>query len=363
MPEPPKPVVSALIVTHNARDSLLQCVQALFASADVPVEAVVVDSDSSDGSAAAVTGEYPKAIVLIQEKNLGFERAANVGLERCTGRFVLLLNPGVVVDQTCVGRLADFMLTRPDAGAVGPRLLRADGTLDPAARRGFPLPSTLFYNTVGLSKLFPKSSRFGRENMGHLDESDDHQIARNKRNSIVVISLFLIVWLLAGFVIGEFAGGTSYAVLGTVVLGLLGISAALFSYYFGAATVLPAAGAVEADPRQYQQLYNIVQTLAIGDGVPVPKVYIINDPSPNAFATGRDPQHAAVTVTTGLLQMMNREELEGVLAHEMSHVKNYDVRLLLVVTTMIGLAALIPSLVWNGALRFRTRDASAVATF
>ncbi|TMD30245.1 MAG: hypothetical protein E6I95_15865 [Chloroflexi bacterium] len=160
-----------------------------------------------------------------------------------------------------------------------------------------------------------------------------HQIARNKRNSIVVISLFLIVWLLAGFVIGEFAGGTSYAVLGTVVLGLLGISAALFSYYFGAATVLSAAGAVEADPRQYQQLYNIVQTLAIGDGVPVPN---------------------------GLLQMMNREELEGVLAHEMSHVKNYDVRLLLVVTTMIGLAALIASMYWNGALRFRSRDARAM---
>jgi heat shock protein HtpX len=187
-----------------------------------------------------------------------------------------------------------------------------------------------------------------------------HEISRNKRNSIIVIALFLIVWLLAGFVIGLFAGGTSYAVLGTIILGLLGIGAVLFSYYFGAATVLSAAGAVEADPRQFQQLYNIVQTLAIGDGVPVPKVYIINDPSPNAFATGRDPQHAAVTVTTGLLQMMNREELEGVLAHEMSHVKNYDVRLLLVVTTMIGLAALIASMYWNGALRFRSRDARAM---
>src|SRR2546428_5494111 len=187
-----------------------------------------------------------------------------------------------------------------------------------------------------------------------------HQIARNKRNSIVVISLFLIVWLLAGFVIGEFAGGTSYAVLGTVVLGLLGISAALFSYYFGAATVLSAAGAVEADPRQYQQLYNIVQTLAIGDGVPVPKVYIIDDPSPNAFATGRDPQHAAVTVTTGLLQMMNREELEGVLAHEMSHIKNFDVRLLLIVTRMIGLAAIIASVYWQGAWRIRSRDDRAI---
>jgi heat shock protein HtpX len=108
------------------------------------------------------------------------------------------------------------------------------------------------------------------------------------------------------------------------------------------------------------QLYNIVQTLSIGDGLPVPKVYIIDDPSPNAFATGRDPQHAAVTVTTGLLQMMNREELEGVLAHEMSHIKNFDVRLLLVVTTMIGLAAIIASVFWNGALRFRSRDARAL---
>ena len=186
-----------------------------------------------------------------------------------------------------------------------------------------------------------------------------HQISRNKRNSIIVIVLFLVVWLLAGFVIGGLAYGSSGGVLGAIVLGLLGVGAALFSYYLGSATVLSAAGAKEADPQQYQQLYNIVQTLAIGDGVPVPKVYIIDDPSPNAFATGRDPQHAAVTVTTGLLQMMNREELEGVLAHEMSHVKNYDVRMLLVVTTMIGLAAVIASMYWNGALRFRSRDARA----
>lgn len=176
MPEAPKPVVSALIVSHNAKDLLLQCIKALFASADLPVEAVVVDNDSSDGSAAAVTAEFPLATVLIQEKNLGFGRAANVGLERCTGRFVLLLNPDVMLDLQCVGRLADFMLTRPDAGAVGPRLLMADGTLDPAARRAFPVPSSLFYSTVGLSRLFPKSPRFGRYNMGHMDESEVHEI-------------------------------------------------------------------------------------------------------------------------------------------------------------------------------------------
>jgi len=124
--------------------------------------------------------------------------------------------------------------------------------------------------------------------------------------------------------------------------------------------VLAAAGAHEADPRQYQQLYNIVQTLSIGDGLPVPKVYVVDDPSPNAFATGRDPNHAVVAVTTGLLQMMNREELEGVLSHEMSHIKNYDVRLLLIVSTMIGMAALIASFVWRGAFRIRSRDARAM---
>ena len=186
-----------------------------------------------------------------------------------------------------------------------------------------------------------------------------HQIARNKRNSVIVIALFLLVWLLAGFVIGGLTYGSSGGVLGAIVLGILGVLAALYSYYLGSATVLAAVGAQEADPGQYQQLYNIVQTLSIGSGVPMPKVYIIDDASPNAFATGRDPKHAAVTVTTGLLQMMNREELEGVLAHEMSHVKNYDVRMLLVVTTMIGLAAVIASMYWNGALRFRSRDARA----
>src|SRR5450756_2041697 len=187
-----------------------------------------------------------------------------------------------------------------------------------------------------------------------------HQIAHNKRNSIILIALFLVVWLLAGFIIGEFVGGLSTAILGAIVLVLLGIGAAAYSYYFGAATVLAAVGAHEADPQQYQQLFNIVQTLAIGDGLPMPKVYIIEDPSPNAFATGRDPQHAAVTVTTGLLQMMNREELEGVLSHEMSHIKNFDVRLLLIVTTMIGMAGLIASFVWNGAFRIRSRDSRAM---
>jgi heat shock protein HtpX len=187
-----------------------------------------------------------------------------------------------------------------------------------------------------------------------------HQIARNKRNSIIVIAGFLVVWLGAGLIIGALADGQGGAVAGAIVLGLLGVAAALYAYYFGSATVLATMGAQEANPQQFQQLYNIVQALAIGDGLPMPKVYVINDPSPNAFATGRDPNHAAVTVTTGLLQMMDREELEGVLAHEMSHIKNFDVRLLLVVTTMIGMAALIASAFWHSIGRMRLRGQGAI---
>jgi heat shock protein HtpX len=190
-----------------------------------------------------------------------------------------------------------------------------------------------------------------------------HQIARNKRNSVIVIVGFLAVWLAAGLIVGVLAYGQEGAIAGAIVLGLLGVCAALYAYYLGSATVLAAMGAQEANPQQYQQLYNIVQALAIGDGLPLPKVYVINDVSPNAFATGRDPNHASVTVTTGLLQMMNREELEGVLAHEMSHIKNFDVRLLLVVTTMIGMAALVASVFWHsvGRMRFSGRNSGQVA--
>jgi GT2 family glycosyltransferase len=176
MPEPTKPMVSALVVSHNSKELLLQCLRAFYSTADVPVEAVVVDNASTDGSAAAVTAEFPDAKVLVEPKGLGYGRAANVGLERCEGRFVLLLNPDVKVEPQAVSRLYDFLLTRPDAGAVGPRVLMSDGKLDPDCRRSFPVSSTLFYRTVGLSRLFPKSARFGRHNMGHVDPSDVHEM-------------------------------------------------------------------------------------------------------------------------------------------------------------------------------------------
>jgi GT2 family glycosyltransferase len=186
MPEPNKPMVSALIVSHNGKELLPQCLRAFYATADVPVQAVVVDNASTDGSAAAVAAEFPQATVLLEQKNLGYGRAANKGLERCTARFVLLLSPDITIDPQVVGRLADLLLTRPDAGAVGARVLMPDGSRDPDARRSFPVPRTLFYRSVGLSRLFPKSPRFGRYNMGHMDEADVHEMDAGTKDFLML---------------------------------------------------------------------------------------------------------------------------------------------------------------------------------
>jgi len=117
--------------------------------------------------------------------------------------------------------------------------------------------------------------------------------------------------------------------------------------------VLRVSGAVPADPYEFRQVHDLVESLAIGEGIPKPAVYVIDDPSPNAFATGVSPDRAAITFTTGLLAIMNREELEGVIGHEMSHIKNHDIRLLLLVGTLIGLAALLASILWRSAFFVR----------
>jgi heat shock protein HtpX len=193
------------------------------------------------------------------------------------------------------------------------------------------------------------------------------QIARNKRRAVAYVILFFIVWVGIGALVGWLWGvaspsssgstsaGTSDIAIGIVAAALFALAGIAFSLTSGRRVVLAASGAHLADPTQYRQLHDVVEALAIGEGLPKPDVYVIDDPSPNAFATGTSPQHAAVTATTGLLSMMNREELEGVIAHEMSHIKNYDVRLLLIVSTLIGLAGLLASLVWRSAFFMRGR--------
>ncbi|HEY8672737.1 MAG TPA: M48 family metalloprotease [Candidatus Dormibacteraeota bacterium] len=174
-----------------------------------------------------------------------------------------------------------------------------------------------------------------------------HQIARNKRKSVVVIAVFFLVWMAIGYGIGWIASGPSGGVSGVVIAAILALLAVLWSLTLGQATVLAVSGAQEVTQQQAPVLYDIVSTLAIGAGLPMPKVYIIEDPSPNAFATGTSPSRAAITCTTGLLQIMNREELEGVVAHEMSHIRNFDVRLVLIVATVVALAGLLASLLWR----------------
>ncbi len=180
-----------------------------------------------------------------------------------------------------------------------------------------------------------------------------HQIARNRRKSVLVITLFFLFWVGAGYGIGLLASPRG-GIGGAIIAGILALIAIAFGLTLGQATVLAASRARPADPRQYQELYDIVSTLAAGDGLPMPKVYVIDDPSPNAFATGLSPKSAAITATTGLLAMMNREELEGVIGHEMSHVHNYDVRLVLIVSTVVAMAGLLASMVWRSL--FFTRE-------
>jgi heat shock protein HtpX len=194
------------------------------------------------------------------------------------------------------------------------------------------------------------------------------EIASNKRRTVAVIVSFLVIWLAIGVVAGllfkalyhpaAYNGyttapppnyGWSPVIIGAAVCAFLALLAIVYSLTSGAALVLRTSGAVPADPAKYPQVHNLVEALAIGEGIPQPAVYVIDDPSPNAFATGVSPDKAAITFTTGLLAIMNREELEGVTSHEMSHIKNHDIRLLLVVSTLIGLAALLASVLWRSA--------------
>ena len=193
------------------------------------------------------------------------------------------------------------------------------------------------------------------------------EIARNRRRSVVFVGLFFVIWVTVGAVIGlslralsvssvhrsapaGHAGASWTPVFVAVaVCALLAVVGVMYSLTAGATLVLRTSGAKVAAESQYGQLHNLVEALAIGEGIPKPAVYVIEDTSPNVFATGVSPEKAAITFTSGLLTIMNREELEGVISHELSHIKNHDIRLLLVVGTLIGLAALLASVLWRTA--------------
>lgn len=161
-------------------------------------------------------------------------------------------------------------------------------------------------------------------------------IAANKRNSWLIISVFFLLVGGLGYVFDLFLAGGSGAVLVAIMVGAAGY--VIFQFFFAGSQALAMAGAKEIAKTDEPRLFRIVENLSITTGLPMPRVFVVEDPSPNAFATGRDPEHASVAATTGLLDLMDDSELEGVMAHEMAHVKNFDIR---VTTLVFGLAVVV----------------------
>lgn len=186
------------------------------------------------------------------------------------------------------------------------------------------------------------------------------QIASNKRKSIFLILFFLVVIAALVWVFGQITEFGSYALIPAVIFALL---MTWGSYYYSDKIVLAVSKAKPVTKQEYPYLYNVVEGLAIAAGLPKPRCYVIDDTAPNAFASGRNPEKAVVVVTKGLLKKLNRAELEGVIAHEMSHIKNYDIRVQTLAVVMVGVVVLLSdwilrSFLWGGRRR-RSSDKSS----
>ena len=185
------------------------------------------------------------------------------------------------------------------------------------------------------------------------------QIAANKRKTVLLFIAAIAFTALIGYAIGFlfFQGG----VVGVVLATVLAVALSLGSYFAGDRIVLASTGAREVTAEQEPRLHNIVEGIAIAAGVPKPRVYVVPEQAPNAFATGRDPEHSSIAVTQGLLDTMNRVELEGVIGHEMSHVLDRDILVGTVVATVVGAAVLMSeffmrSWFWSGGRMGGRRD-------
>ena len=169
------------------------------------------------------------------------------------------------------------------------------------------------------------------------------QIARNKMKSFFLMFIIVVVIVLLGFVISKaFAPGYFFVIM--IFSIIFSIGYILISYYNSDKIAIASVGAKKADRNEYKQYYSLVEGLTIASGLPMPGLYIMNSPQINAFASGRDPEHAVVCVTTGCLEQLEKKELEGVLAHELSHVGNYDIRYMTLVAVMVGMIAIISEL-------------------
>jgi heat shock protein HtpX len=179
------------------------------------------------------------------------------------------------------------------------------------------------------------------------------EVRKNKIKSWFLIAAFLIVIANIGLVIGLLYGSIAFGIVIALVFSSIYI---LISYYSGDKLILKTAGAKEVTKKEYPHLFHVIEGLSLAAGIPKPKAYIIDDTALNAFATGRDPEHSSITVTTGLMNKLNRQELEGVIAHEMSHIKNYDIRYMMLTAVLTGLIILLSdfllrSFIWGGGRR------------
>jgi len=189
----------------------------------------------------------------------------------------------------------------------------------------------------------------------------NEQIARNKRRMFyMLLGFVVIITLVAAALVLLFGGGW----VGVILAFVIAMALAWGSYFNSDKIAIAASRAKPADPTEYRRYHNLVEGLCIAAGLPKPKLYVVDDPAPNAFATGRNPKHATVAVTSGLLEEMNRVELEGVLAHELSHVKNYDILVTTIAVTAVGTIALISDIglrfaFWGGLSDRRDNNGDA----
>ncbi|MCA1996892.1 MAG: M48 family metallopeptidase [Armatimonadetes bacterium] len=192
------------------------------------------------------------------------------------------------------------------------------------------------------------------------------QIAANKRASVLYASLLVVLLTALGAAITGYYDASQWPI-GAAGAALLGVILALVATFSGPSIVLGISGAREATKEEDQVLSNVAEEMAIAAGIPKPKVYVIDDTAPNAFATGRDPQNGVVVFTQGILRKLNRDELQAVMAHEVSHIRNYDIRFMTTIALIAGviplLADFLKRMAWYGGGRRRSKDDSGQAIF
>lgn len=178
------------------------------------------------------------------------------------------------------------------------------------------------------------------------------QVDRNKKRSFIVIVAFIIFVLLVSFILSKTSGyGNEVLILGLFFSSLMSFG----SFWHSDKIILAMSNAKPAFKKEFYDYYTVTENLSIAAQIPMPKLYVINDPSPNAFATGRDPNHSSICVTTGLLKKLDRTELEGVIGHEISHIRNYDTRLMSIVVILVGMITLLSDWFLRG-IRMKRRD-------